>query len=39
MEKEHKNDLSNEELCILAQGGDDEAVVLCFKIAAAISVA
>ena len=27
MEKEHKEELSNEELCILAQGGDEEAVV------------
>ena len=27
MEKEHKEELSNEELCILAQGGDEEALV------------
>lgn len=27
MEKEHKEELSNEELCALAQGGDDEAVM------------
>lgn len=31
MEKEHKNDLSNEELCVLAQGGDAEAVMLLLQ--------
>ena len=31
MEKEHKNDLSNEELCVLAQGGDEGAVMLLLQ--------
>ena len=31
MEKEHKEDLSNEELCMLAQGGDEDAVILLLQ--------
>ena len=31
MEKEHKEELSNEELCILAQGGDEEAVMILLQ--------
>ena len=31
MEKEHKCELSNEELCALAQGGDEGAVMLLLQ--------
>ena len=31
MEKEHKEELSNEELCVLAQGGNEEAVMLLLQ--------
>lgn len=31
MEKEHKEELSNEDLCVLAQGGDEDAVMLLLQ--------